>query len=50
MCSSTASLPKRPPLDTTYHNYLTAHGLAETDPGVAVGAQAGCRYYRPASQ
>jgi len=28
------------PLDTTYHNYLTAHGLAETDPGVAVGAQA----------
>jgi len=28
------------PLDTTYHNYLTAHGLAETDPGVTVGAQA----------
>jgi len=27
-------------LDTAYHNYLTAHGLAETDPGVAVGAQA----------
>jgi hypothetical protein len=27
-------------LDVTYHAYLTAHGLAETDPGVAVGAQA----------
>jgi hypothetical protein len=27
-------------LDATYHAYLTAHGLAETDPGVAVGAQA----------
>jgi hypothetical protein len=27
-------------LDTTYHNYLAAHGLSETDPGVAVGAQA----------
>jgi hypothetical protein len=27
-------------LDTTYHKYLTDHGLAETDPGVAVGAQA----------
>src|SRR5882672_10869529 len=24
-------------LDATYHAYLTAHGLAETDPGVAVG-------------
>jgi hypothetical protein len=24
-------------LDTTYHNYLAAHGLAENDPGVAVG-------------
>jgi hypothetical protein len=27
-------------LDTTYHAYLTAHGLAETDAGVAVGAAA----------
>ncbi len=27
-------------LDATYHTYLAAHGLAETDPGVAVGAQA----------
>jgi hypothetical protein len=27
-------------LDTTYHDYLTAHSLAESDPGVAVGAQA----------
>jgi hypothetical protein len=27
-------------LDTAYHNYLAAHGLSETDPGVAVGAQA----------
>ena len=27
-------------LDTAYHNYLTAHGLSETDPGVAVGAAA----------
>jgi hypothetical protein len=27
-------------LDTIYHAYLTAHGLAETDPGVAVGAKA----------
>jgi len=27
-------------LDTAYHDYLTAHGLAESDPGVAVGAQA----------
>jgi hypothetical protein len=27
-------------LDTTYHDYLTAHGLAESDPGVAVGQQA----------
>src|ERR1700704_301813 len=27
-------------LDTTYHSYLTAHGLAETDAGVAVGAAA----------
>ena len=26
-------------LDTTYHAYLAAHGLAESDPGVAVGAQ-----------
>jgi hypothetical protein len=25
-------------LDTTYHSYLTAHALAETDAGVAVGA------------
>ncbi len=24
----------------TYHDYLTAHGLAESDPGVAVGQQA----------
>jgi hypothetical protein len=27
-------------LDATYHTYLAAHGLAEIDPGVAVGAQA----------
>jgi hypothetical protein len=27
-------------LDTTYHDYLAAHGLAESDPGVAVGQQA----------
>jgi hypothetical protein len=27
-------------LDTTYHNYLATHGLSESDPGVAVGAQA----------
>jgi hypothetical protein len=27
-------------LNTTYHDYLTAHGLAETDEGVAVGAAA----------
>jgi hypothetical protein len=27
-------------LDTTYHAYLAAHGLAETDAGVAVGATA----------
>jgi hypothetical protein len=27
-------------LDTTYHDYLTAHSLSESDPGVAVGAQA----------
>jgi len=27
-------------LDTTYHSYLTTHGLAETDAGVAVGAAA----------
>ena len=27
-------------LDTTYHAYLTTHGLAETDAGVAVGAAA----------
>src|SRR6267378_458823 len=27
-------------LDATYHAYLAAHVLAETDPGVAVGAQA----------
>jgi hypothetical protein len=27
-------------LDTTYHAYLTAHGLAETDAGVAVGRAA----------
>src|SRR5882757_6962999 len=27
-------------LDTIYHNYLAAHGLAESDPGVAVGQQA----------
>src|SRR2546426_8890816 len=27
-------------LDTTYHNYLAAQGLLETDPGVAVGEQA----------
>jgi hypothetical protein len=27
-------------LDTTYHDYLATHGLAEGDPGVAVGQQA----------
>src|SRR6267142_4858427 len=27
-------------LDTTYHTYLTSHGLSETDPGVAVGEAA----------
>lgn len=27
-------------LDTTYHDYLTAHSLSESDPGVAVGAAA----------
>jgi hypothetical protein len=27
-------------LDTTYHDYLASHGLAEDDPGVAVGEQA----------
>ena len=27
-------------LDTTYHNYLANNGLAENDPGVAVGQQA----------
>jgi hypothetical protein len=27
-------------LDMTYHNYLAAHGLLESDPGVAVGAAA----------
>ena len=27
-------------LDTIYHDYLTAHGLAENDPGVGVGALA----------
>jgi hypothetical protein len=27
-------------LDTTYHTYLSDHGLAEDDPGVAVGAAA----------
>src|SRR5262252_8438634 len=27
-------------LDTTYHAYLAAHSLSESDPGVAVGAQA----------
>jgi hypothetical protein len=27
-------------LDTTYHAYLTAHNLSESDPGVAVGAAA----------
>jgi hypothetical protein len=27
-------------LDTTYHDYLTGHSLSESDPGVAVGAQA----------
>lgn len=27
-------------LDTTYHDYLAAHGLSESDPGVAVGQQA----------
>jgi hypothetical protein len=27
-------------LDTTYHAYLAAHGLAEDDPGVAAGQQA----------
>jgi len=26
-------------LDTTYHTYLSSHGLAEDDPGVTVGAQ-----------
>jgi hypothetical protein len=29
-----------PSLDATYHTYLAAHGLAEDDPGVAVGQQA----------
>jgi len=28
------------PLDTTYHTYLSDRGIAETDPGVAVGAAA----------
>ena len=27
-------------LDTIYHDYLASHGLAEDDPGVAVGQQA----------
>jgi hypothetical protein len=27
-------------LDTIYHEYLSGHGLSETDPGVAVGQQA----------
>ena len=27
-------------LDATYHNYLASHGLAEDDPGVAVGQEA----------
>jgi hypothetical protein len=27
-------------LDTTYHTYMTSHGLSETDPGVAVGEAA----------
>jgi hypothetical protein len=27
-------------LDTVYHDYLASHGLAEDDPGVAVGQQA----------
>ena len=27
-------------LDTTYHTYMTNHGLSETDPGVAVGEAA----------
>jgi hypothetical protein len=27
-------------LDTTYDNYFTAHGLAENDPGVTIGAMA----------
>jgi hypothetical protein len=27
-------------LDTAYHDYLSSHGLAEDDPGVAVGQQA----------
>ena len=27
-------------LDTTYHEYLTSHGLAENDPGVRIGAVA----------
>src|SRR5882672_10974810 len=27
-------------LDTTYHAYLAAHSLSESDPGVAVGAAA----------
>jgi hypothetical protein len=27
-------------LDTTYHDYLASHGLAENDPGVSVGQQA----------
>jgi hypothetical protein len=27
-------------LDMTYHDYLSSHGLAEDDPGVAVGQQA----------
>jgi hypothetical protein len=27
-------------LDTTYHDYLTTHGLAEDDPGVSIGALA----------
>ena len=37
-------------LDTTYHDYLAAHGLAEDDPGVSAG-EAGCRWHpRPAGQ
>ncbi len=32
--------PQTASLDATYHNYLATNGLAEDDPGVAVGQQA----------